>query len=128
MINDNAFKELALNCPNLVHVSLQNCFVCCFFLFFLNSIYFKIEKALSKFVFFYVFLKNLTDDSLVALASNCHTLQFLCISNCKNLTDLTLNALGKNCFDLRILEASGCVLLSDVGFATLAKVRKHCFY
>lgn len=139
VINDSSFKQLAQNCSNLVHVSLQNCHVSLFkantwdlvwtrshiSLTLKTNFLFNYFLSLSLFKLKFWTQKNLTDDSLITLANNCHNLQFLCISNCKHLTDSTLQALGKNCLKLKILEASGCTLLSDVGFVALSKVKEE---
>ncbi|KAJ3028124.1 UNVERIFIED_CONTAM: hypothetical protein HDU68_002445 [Siphonaria sp. JEL0065] len=65
---------------------------------------------------------SLTDDAVVAIARNCHTLQSLDISFLSNITDLSLYALALSpaiCHSLQVLVLSGCIRITPKGVQTL---------
>lgn len=53
---------------------------------------------------------------------NCPNLRSVCVSKCFELTDTTLLALATYNHQLRTLEVAGCNQLTDSGFQALGKV------
>ncbi|GLE03751.1 hypothetical protein PINS_up012653 [Pythium insidiosum] len=62
---------------------------------------------------------RVTDETLVALASQCRALEQVKLSYCLEITDVGLEALVSACPRIRQLDLNNCGLLTDRGVATL---------
>lgn len=47
------------------------------------------------------YIQNVTDETVEHIASHCHNLEYVCLSNCKEVTDRALQALAIGCVNLR---------------------------
>ncbi len=89
-MTNNAARELAKNCSQLLFIDLNRC-----------SVSEEKNKVFhSNFKIFLIF-QSLTDEGLLTIAEHCSLLESLIIANCRNLTDNTLIALGKYSHQLK---------------------------
>lgn len=68
--------------------------------------------------------QTITDASVSKIAEKCINLRQLCVSKCCELTDHTLIALATYNHYLNTLEVAGCTQFTDSGFIALAKVNE----
>ena len=58
-------------------------------------------------------LPHITDKSMLMLAAKCSKLEFISLPNAKQITDETLNAIAKYCPSIKTLMVPGCTLTQD---------------
>ncbi|XP_076863462.1 protein AMN1 homolog [Brachyhypopomus gauderio] len=108
-VTDSGIQALARNCKRLEVISLWGCTA-------ITDIALIELGTNCKFLYSIHFGETeVTDEGVIALATGvcCHSLKELQMVRCRNLTDNAVTAVLSNCVNVRMFNFHGCPLITD---------------